>query len=555
MSAIKNEIKSIYIKNIKGYNEDGKTVGFDNNGQGLLPNKLNIVVAPNGFGKSSLTVAINSTHHGRKIHLDKKEYFKEDDSLNSEVNIICKLDDEEKELIANKSENEINKIFDIFTINSNLDTKGSRGLYRGANSDLIIKDIEVMSIPATVNQLSYDISQIKSYLIEKGFEVVNKGQINKYIDDLIINYKISNYVELLEQYSKTRAYNKLLSTPEECDGIEQLFINYFIAIIEIYKLDKPKFNQFVDYQQYKLKYKLANNLLNDIKTFDDFELKLKKDGNKLLLEFPKATLISNGQRDVIVFLANLLKLEFNFLLSNKTYGLVVIDEVFDYLDDANLLVAQYYLVNFIQKINKSNKKLFTILLTHLAPTTFNHFYFNRKKLKKIFYLTEVPAINDNVVSFIDIREKIKKTNQDKYNIMSKFLHYGIENIDLPNIDGLEASFSNINSFIELIKEEYRKYYNKINYCPFSVAIYLRIFVEQDTYTHLENQNLENEYLLCHTTIEKLDFAKDKGIDIDEKYYLLSAIYNEMAHNNKEILYFKLNHNVIRNLITSVIGEQ
>jgi hypothetical protein len=56
-------------------------------------------------------------------------------------------------------------------------------------------------------------------------------------------------------------------------------------------------------------------------------------------------------------------------------------------------------------------------------------------------------------------------------------------------------------------------------------------------------------------MEKLEFAKEKNIIIDEKYYLLSAIYNEMAHNDKEILYFKLNNVVIKNLIISVIRQQ
>jgi len=554
MSPTPNEIKSIFIKNIKGYDGTGKTVNFNKNGQGLLPNKLNILVAPNGFGKSSLTVALHSIHHGRKIHLDKKEYFKEDDTLDVEVKITSKLDDEEKELMANKSLNNINKIFDIFIINSHLDTKGTRGQFRGANSDLIIKNIELMQVPNTVNTLHYNISDIKTYLTEKGFETLNKKEIDSYIIDLIKTDNIYVYFELLEKYSKSRANTKLLTNPTECNDIDQESVNYLIAILEIYKIDKNRFKQYVDYKQYKLKHEFAKKILEDIKTFDHFDLKLKKEGNKLLVKLPKATVISNGQRDVIVFLANLLKLEFNFLTSNKDYGILVIDEVFDYLDDANLLVAQYYLVNFIQKINKSNKKLFTILLTHLAPTTFNHFYFNRK-FKKIFYLTETPVINEEITNFVKKREEIKKHSQDTYNIMSKFLHYGVENIDLPNINGLSVSFDNKNTFIGILKEEYKKYYIKTDYCPFSVAIFLRIFVEEKVYSNLENEVLKNEYLSKNKTIDKFNFAKDNGVEIDEKYYLLSAIYNEMAHSDKEVLYFKLNNEVIRNLIISVIGEQ
>lgn len=554
MSVIKNEIKSIFIKNIKGYDDIGKTISFNSNGQGLLPNKLNIIVAPNGYGKSSLTTAINASCTGRRIHLDKKEYFKEDDTLDSEVNIICKLNEVDKELQTNKLKNEINTEFDIFTINSHIDTKGSRGFYKGANSTLIIKDIEILAIPPSINELNYDINNIKNILTVNNLVVVNKKQITEYIDKLIQNDDIEDYINLLEKYSKVRANTKLLSAPSECDDIDQTFINYLVAIIEIYKLEKNTFKQFITYQQYKIKSQFVKDLLNDIKTFDNFELKLKKDSNKLLLEFPKATLISNGQRDVIVFLANLLKLEFNFFLSNKRYGLLVIDEVFDYLDDANLLVAQYYLVNFIQKINKSRKNLFTILLTHLSPNTFNHFYFNRNKLKKVFYLTEIPTINENITKFIDKREMIKKSDEVNYNIISKFLHFSTENISLPNINGLDVSFDDRDSFTLLLKEEYIKYYDNTNYCPFSVAIYLRIFVEETVFNSIDTEDRQT-YLQLFKTMEKLEFAKEKNIIIDEKYYLLSAIYNEMAHNDKEILYFKLNNVVIKNLIISVIGQQ
>jgi len=555
MSSISNEIKSIFIKNIKGYDEIGKRYYFNNNGQGLLPNKLNIVVASNGFGKSSLAVALKATKAGRRIHLNKQEYFKEDETLDVEVNITCKLDNEEKELITNKSKNDINKIFDIFIINSHLDTKGIRRPFRGASSDLIVKDIELIQVPNKVNNLSYNISVLNNrYLTEKKFNKLTKKEINAYINEIIKKNQIQDYLQLLQNYSKARNYKKLLENPNKCEDLEKYEINYFIAILEIYKLDKEKFEHYVNYQLYKIKKLFAEELLEDIKTFNNFELNIRVKDNKLLVKLPKATLISNGQRDVVVFLANLLKLEFNFLNSNKEYGILVIDEVFDYLDDSNLLIAQYFLVNLIRRIGKSDKKLFAILLTHLVPNTFNHFYFNKRKFKKVFYLEDVPIINEDIANFIRKREEIKKSSIDDYNAMSKFLHYGIENIELPNINSFIVSFNNKNAFIQILKTEYIKYYNQTKYCPFSVAIFLRIFVEEKVYKNLSD-DLKNEYLQKNTTIDKLNFAKNNNLLIDEKYFLLSAIYNEMAHNYKETLYFKLNNELIRNLIILVIGEQ
>lgn len=48
-------IKKIEIKNIKGF----KNYQFSPN-QYLIPNKPNLFVAPNGFGKSSITTAFNA---------------------------------------------------------------------------------------------------------------------------------------------------------------------------------------------------------------------------------------------------------------------------------------------------------------------------------------------------------------------------------------------------------------------------------------------------------------------------------------------------------------
>ena len=61
---------------------------------------------------------------------------------------------------------------------------------------------------------------------------------------------------------------------------------------------------------------------------------------ELILEFPKAETISNGQKDVLTFAAELMIFKAS-INKDKKY-LLIIDKVFDYLDDANTLAAQYY---------------------------------------------------------------------------------------------------------------------------------------------------------------------------------------------------------------------
>ncbi|OQB82063.1 MAG: hypothetical protein BWX87_00366 [Bacteroidetes bacterium ADurb.Bin123] len=60
------KIKSIEITNVKG-------IGNHNFQLDLIPNKPNVLVAPNGFGKSSFGVAFDSLRRN-KIELDAKNY-------------------------------------------------------------------------------------------------------------------------------------------------------------------------------------------------------------------------------------------------------------------------------------------------------------------------------------------------------------------------------------------------------------------------------------------------------------------------------------------------
>jgi len=65
------KIKSIAIENIKGLQSENFTLN-------LIPNKPNILVAPNGFGKSSLAIGFDSLK-SNKIELDDKHYFDNND--------------------------------------------------------------------------------------------------------------------------------------------------------------------------------------------------------------------------------------------------------------------------------------------------------------------------------------------------------------------------------------------------------------------------------------------------------------------------------------------
>ncbi|MFZ2795376.1 MAG: hypothetical protein WAZ38_07345 [Prolixibacteraceae bacterium] len=117
----------------------------------------------------------------------------------------------------------------------------------------------------------------------------------------------------------------------------------------------------------------------------------------MTVEWPKAHEISNGQRDVLSLITLLMRAKRNF---RKTNCILVIDEIFDYLDDANLISFQYFITTMIEEMKDVGKNFFPILMTHLDPFYFNHFCFNRHKIK-VVYLKDMPFnSNPNIAKLI-----------------------------------------------------------------------------------------------------------------------------------------------------------
>lgn len=112
-------IKTIEIKNIKGF----ENYRFAPN-QYLIPNKPNLFVAPNGFGKSSITTAFNALLK-TKIKLSQLEYREQNFDYKPCLSIIASDEhgNNEQKFYADENKNTINNIFDIEVINSPLKAK------------------------------------------------------------------------------------------------------------------------------------------------------------------------------------------------------------------------------------------------------------------------------------------------------------------------------------------------------------------------------------------------------------------------------------------------
>ena len=130
-------LKVIEIEHIKGIQH--KRFVLD-----ISPNKPSLLVAPNGFGKSSLATAFNSMNN-RRIVLNEDDYHAEDEANAPRIYIEYQRPDLSiAQLEATSTTNSISSELDYFVINNNTKPKGNASTFGGfANSraTLIIEDV------------------------------------------------------------------------------------------------------------------------------------------------------------------------------------------------------------------------------------------------------------------------------------------------------------------------------------------------------------------------------------------------------------------------------
>ncbi|MCX6976166.1 MAG: hypothetical protein NTZ94_18135, partial [Verrucomicrobia bacterium] len=141
-----------------------------------------------------------------------------------------------------------------------------------------------------------------------------------------------------------------------------------IQIRNLYGADKRKFKRAQKHAQYKSEKIKYSQMLAAFNTSWCPIVPIEK-GRKLVVEFPQAKHISNGQRDVITFVALLHRAQNRLRGQNS---ILIIDEVFDYLDDANLVAVQYYITKMIDLYREEGRRLYPLILTHLNPHYFKN---------------------------------------------------------------------------------------------------------------------------------------------------------------------------------------
>jgi energy-coupling factor transporter ATP-binding protein EcfA2 len=579
-------IRRIKVENIKG------AASLDLDLQ-VIPNKPSLMVAPNGFGKSSITAAFLSLIPS-KLKLDKENLHKGDEKLKPKLTIEVQMEDGTIETLeADETKNAISKSFDVYVINSRLEAKATKrnmGGFTSASASLEINEVVLIDKIPEKTAFNYSAIDSKTNFGANGKILPNIG---KYLSSFVLAGQLLQNADTIAKLSGDRIQTKLQSAinqiNQQVGTAEQILTwmanNVLLEFegVECLKLVADLVSQLPEPPNSRAEailaaYQICNLFIGDPKSFkmacahssylsdkesftqliESFDttwvnVKPREHKGKLSVQFPKAFHISNGQRDSLCFAALMQR-------AKKTIGkkdcILVIDEVFDYLDDANLTAVQYYVSTLIDDIKSKGKKIYPLIFTHLNPAYFKNYAFSSQK---IYFLNKrPPSVSEHFRKLIVKREDATI----KAGIERHHLHYDPQATDLQaqfKALGLKETWGCSNSFYSHIAAEWDKYKkNQDDYDPFAICCFVRVEIEKQIYTKINEPQHQQQFIDTHGTKNKLNYAKNIGVQVPEVCYLLGVIYNEGMHyrnnsDNSTPIVSKLENLVIRRMIVLAIN--
>lgn len=576
-------IKSIHIKNVRGLGDI--SIDLD-----MMPNKPSILVAPNGSGKSSFAMAFQWLNRQKMKLASEEDAFNDDRNNLPEMTIVT---DEEGQpsYTANNDKNDILKKFGVYVINNGL-RASSPGVHAGVQmgrSKIIVPDIELLrKQPDTVELTDnfeevYGLEAMPRGLCPVVNSLLTSNPFMSLLDEEMLKIgkkdivKLESFIQRLKTYTGTIEvrHQKILADDlaglREISAISQLMklinkqepdvdeVKCFLRSLRLVLLfaNKPHdFRSRIDYARYKREEESVRLLFDTIKSTWR-GIKPQRHEDKLLLSIGDAQRISNGERDILILLGRLQQALNSF---NKSDNILIIDEVFDYMDDANLVAAQHYVNLFIKSLHDEGKNIYPIILTHINPSYFRTFAF---KDMKVYYLLplQYPHASDNMMKLVRKRDDLEKTDKPKADLISKYmLHFHIDYSrsmgDVINMT--DPNWNHIPTFKNYCVQHLEKYLNRENYDALAVCVELRELIEKWCYSKLNEEQgrifLDEKF----GTEKKLEFTEECGVDYPETFSLLGLIYNDPLHpNNKnkvdlrQTLYSRLENNIIRGMIEEI----
>ncbi|WP_394973723.1 hypothetical protein [uncultured Croceitalea sp.] len=575
-------IRTIEIEYIKGIEQKRFELG-------IYPNKPSLLVAPNGFGKSSLATAFKSMNN-RRINLSDDDLHAENIANLPRIAIdYVEEDGNVLNLVATNEMNTISGHFDYFVINNLTKPKGIGSQFGRATARLEIKDVVLIDRIPTNTSFDYSYRDNKSVFGRNGKVLPNANSVlnnSVLVEKLSENYqalrrangdriqrKLHDIIETINEHDENTTADNLIdwistNCLNDLKRINYLntignLINEFdigynsetksylaaIQIIWLYNNNPNNFKAACSFSNYRLDKQRFDETLS---TFNCTwrNIRTSQTGGKLVVQFPQAIHISNGQRDILTFISMLFRAKRHL---KKEANILIIDEVFDYLDDANLTAAQYYITQFIKDYKLDGKRIYPLILTHLNPNYFKNFAFSNQK---VYYLNKSNIqIARGIISLLRNREDVSiKDDVSKY-----LLHFDPGTINKRNefrALNIPELWGEGNNFVTHLNNEVQNYLSDRPYDPFAVCGGLRLRIEQIAFNKLQSQEAKETFLKTRKTRSKLEKAEELGITTPESHYLLGIIHNEGMHwklnqDNVSPIASKLENLTIKKLISDV----
>lgn len=563
----------------------------------FYPNKPNFLVAPNGSGKSSLAAAFASLNTRRLKLADADRYNGEDwDDASLAVTF-----DDGVTLSANSDSNEIASRVDVQVVRSGLYANmtnrrvGPRVLSKTKMS--VQQCVLYEKVPASV-RLNYSVKaerqKYASAIRGRMDNLAEAFKNNEFLSELLScdaafkSTKGPRYTAAINDFFKgvisletgiggdiTEAeVLSYISSVKPLTSIKEILDRWYPTKGDISNYtDAIQVNRFIEGRRSEIKgacsYLRFRKIKDDInemlpllnRTRYGVEAKVKN--HQLVVDFPDWDDASNGEIDVLQLCVALFRARARF--GEKENALLIIDEVFDYLDDANLLVAQHFLLEMMKQFKNSGKNLYVIILTHLDPGLFKSFRF------KNFHTSYIPNSGGTLTNgclnklLID-RKRCQKELSDIYSsVSSHYLHFSdrdtVSEDVLEYIDkqGIRGQLKSPSSFRSAMETKLGEYFSGKPFAPSEVCCGIRLAVERLSYESLADEDRPGFLEINTGTEDRLQYTSEHGVEVPETFHLLGSIYNSCMHlsgrpGETELVQRELGNNIIRHMIESSLKE-
>ena len=564
----------------------------------FYPNKPNFLVAPNGSGKSSLATAFASLNSKRLKVQDTDRYNAEDwDDARLSVTF-----DNGETYRADAATNEMAGEIDVQVVRSGLYANmtnrrvGPRVL---SQTKMSVEQCVLYEKAPKKASLGYSVTKERAkYAAEIGKGMTNLAElfgsleflsellelgtafnttagkryaatINDFFKDIIPPVAGKDPAEAearaLESIATVKplaAIKELIDTwlPDRGDVqgyLDAIQVNRFI------EGKRPAIKDVCSYLRYCEVRHDVNEMLGALnRTRGEVVAHVEK--GSLVVDFPDWADASNGEIDVLQLCSALFRARVK--LGEKEKSLLVIDEVFDYLDDANLLVAQHLLLEMMGQFKKGGKSLYVVILTHLSPVYFKSYRF--KKFHTSYIESAQGAVEVGFLSkLLRDRNRCQKEQPGIYaEVSSHYLHFStVDTISNDAVSyivsrGVPPELGESKPFREWMVARLAEYLDGGDVPVPEICCGIRIAVEWLCYDCLLTSADKDEYLkIDKGTERRLDFAEEHGVEVPESFHLLGSIYNSCMHltgapGELELVRRQLNNKIVRHMIAASLKK-